>query len=542
MMNVKTKEFLPIASDLEVAATKDVSAANKDRSKCSQMGFVVLGAMLLAFCASQLYDGRGSVRSDAGSHLPTSRRLDGIAGNVEPVSRSEIAMSYEEFVEHIKVHCPECHVAPDFFGEYKDAIDVKPVSDPPMANAEAAEKAAAQALEQATKRAKDGQEALANAKSNKQNAQNFVEEKYIALNEKQEALRKREDALEDAKHEYDDADVDRDTEVNIVKDDIADAKQHLARLMDEKKQFFDHEENHYVEEPEECEDLEERKLEKEEVRECEDLILDILDSQERISWLEETTLPQAELEAKQLKEYWAEQVEATQKLHDADEKAQERALEELHLAKEKAEAAIKTLGEAAFDVAVAEAALAKAEAEAKAAAEAAKEAKAKTEAAADAAKRKAEQEAAGQLPSCVGPAECMGKSKNVCKRMQKQEGKCTWTGNFHGCAGSAECFGKTESICKRMMEKEGKCQWITKATTKVLPTCSSLKGERTDLRDSKKFCWHFKGEESSCQKSYLDSSSRGFIRLCKFDPTTSKCKGDKLFCEPEPAEPEQGLT
>merc|ERR1712196_215447 len=124
------------------------------------------------------------------------------------------------------------------------------------------------------------------------------------------------------------------------------------------------------------------------------------------------------------------------------------------------------------------------------------------------AKAKAEAEAkAKEQASCIGKPECLGKSKNVCKRMMQQEGKCTWTGGFHGCAGSAECFGKSEGVCKRMMEKEGKCQWIPNPTTEVepqvLPECSSLVGDKTDLRERNKFCWHLKRQEKSCENSFI---------------------------------------
>lgn len=33
-----------------------------------------------------------------------------------------------------------------------------------------------------------------------------------------------------------------------------------------------------------------------------------------------------------------------------------------------------------------------------------------------------------QVPACTGPAECMGKDKATCKRMQRQEGTCEWKG------------------------------------------------------------------------------------------------------------------
>merc|ERR1719235_622182 len=106
-MNFNKKEFVTPASDLELAVTKEVSAANKVSSNCSKMAFTLLGAMLVAVCMSQLYDGQSNTQ--VRSHVPTSRRLDGIPKDAEPTSNS------------------------------------------PTANAEASEKAAAQTLAEASK-------------------------------------------------------------------------------------------------------------------------------------------------------------------------------------------------------------------------------------------------------------------------------------------------------------------------------------------------------------------------------------------------------
>lgn len=63
-----------------------------------------------------------------------------------------------------------------------------------------------------------------------------------------------------------------------------------------------------------------------------------------------------------------------------------------------------------------------------------------------------------QVPTCTGPAECVGKDEATCMSL----GKCKWKGKrsfFPKCAGPPECIGKDKVTCKRMQQQEGKCKW-----------------------------------------------------------------------------------
>jgi len=694
MMSFNKKEFETPASDLELAVTKEVSAANKESSNCSKMAFTLLGAMLVAVCISQLYDGQNNVHDGVRSHVPTSRRLDGIPKDVEPTSNS------------------------------------------PTANAEAREKAAAQALAEALKNFEAATQDEANARQEKDEAQHTLEGFKEAAEKADSAKGEAEAVLEKAKSETESAVESIIKEQgeqggtalevpSIAKERADEAKRICAQpvvslelaprevvvslpgesgclksagvgqqliqnaqsgcarfeilkgsyLLGENlwmKQFrslddpdscldvfdgnnfklskctvpllcltittgtFDHDDGELTVKVNQGPEASYANYETEVSRwfskgqtfnKCYTNLLgvevestndwagtisitnngddqDVLthrivaigrtfSSGDRIAvHADSSGLSKARAYCERCQFYpskvdqgkvtqgysadftskvdqWARGSQAyTSKddqwevrhssgkrvqalvghrcsnLRDA-EAAEKTAVEALAEAARKADLA-KAVVEAALAKDDAEAALAKAVAEAaaktKAEEQAAAKAKAEEEAAAKAkaeeeaaAKAQAEKEeaakAAEEAARCVGPAECSGRSMNVCKR----EGKCTWTGVFHGCAGAAECLGKKEGVCKRMMEKEGKCQWIPKPSAEVLPKCSSLAGDKTNLKQTGKFCWHLKGRADLCATSYVSSSTNSFnkfIRMCRFEATTGKCKGDKLYCEP----------
>merc|ERR1712196_392852 len=74
-------------------------------------------------------------------------------------------------------------------------------------------------------------------------------------------------------------------------------------------------------------------------------------------------------------------------------------------------------------------------------------------------------DAPGECIGNRGQAECDDKDKNTCRQL-KREGKCKWllspkdrktpTGT---CLGEAECIGKTRRVCHRFRMQEGKCKW-----------------------------------------------------------------------------------
>lgn len=135
--------------------------------------------------------------------------------------------------------------------------------------------------------------------------------------------------------------------------------------------------------------------------------------------------------------------------------------------------------------------------------------------------------------TCEGPPECLGKSADVCQRMEEQEKKCTWTGKkaTEGCTGAPECLGKSEAICKRMMQQEGKCSWTP-------PTCAPLFG-KSDLRQKGQWCYHVKSQgKDVCQNSYVSLASEGDFKPCVWNDDKQTCKsGDVVQCAPPTSEP-----
>jgi len=553
-MSFNKKEFVTPASDLELAVTKEVSASNKESSNCSKMAFILLGAMLVAVCISQLCDGQNNVHDGVRPHVPTSRRLD-----------------------------------------------VEPTSNSPKANAEASEKAAAQALAEALKNSEAATQEEANARQERDDEQHKSE------------------GLQEAKEKADSAKVEKEAALEKAKGETESAVESI---------FFRYEqveggtcaEGQSIEFTGECEfavaflgihsspntgctiqsgskavckiaekvplSAKERADEKcaQPVVSLEPAPREVVVSlpgesgclksagvgQQLIQNAQsgcarfEIHLIGEKLSIKQFRslDHWGSCLDVSDgknfKLSECIAEGESQAFtnkgdqwEVRHSSGKRVQALAgwrcSNLRDAEAAEKTAAKALEEAEKEAKDASRPAEEAEkkrqeadqkllAKTEASGKAALAKDVAEAAlakavAEAARCVGPAECLGRSKNVCER----EGKCTWTGVSHGCAGSAECFGKKKGVCKRMMKKEGKCQWIPKPSAEVLPKCSSLAGDKTNLQQTAKFCWHLKGRADLCHTSYVSSSTNGFnkfIRMCRFEATTGKCKGDKLYCEP----------
>jgi len=668
-MSFNKKEFVTPASDLELAVTKEVSAANKESSNCSKVAFTLFGAMLVAVCLSQLYDGQNNVHDGIRSHVPTSRRLDGIPKDVEPTSNS------------------------------------------PTANAEASEKAAAQTLAEVLKNLEAATQDEANARQEKdklneaqhelEDLQKAAQKAALTKAEKEAASAKAEKALESAvesmffqyeqgeqggtcaegqsittakecsrAHEELGIHLSRSEEGSPSSTDVdgcstgpsekpickipkkANAPSSAKERADEAKRI--------CAQPVLSQELapgevvvslpgesgclksagEGQQLIPNAQSECARFQIEEADARNYKQGLPGgacadgqviTTLQECRSAIQKLGIIYHGEWTSAQSIYVYGCSIKHTSRNMLHFntntngalrssetpickctstapgpapspsnrkqfkSVDHSTACLDLFGGANFglrgchgnenqqfiskgdkwqvqshekfvqawgsremtecsnlrDAEAAEKTAAKAlkeaEQEATEASRAAEEAEnkrseadqklaAKTEASRKAALAKDVAEAAlakavAEAARCVGPAECLGRSKNVCER----EGKCTWTGVFHGCAGSADCFGKKKGVCKRMMEKEGKCQWIPKPSAEVLPKCSSLAGDKTNLRQTAKFCWHLKGRADLCHTSYVSSSTNGFnkfIRMCRFEATTGKCKGDKFYCEP----------
>merc|ERR1739848_510339 len=91
-------------------------------------------------------------------------------------------------------------------------------------------------------------------------------------------------------------------------------------------------------------------------------------------------------------------------------------------------------------------------------------------AAAKAAKEKAEAQAAAKAAKAKAEAEAAAKKKDeeAAKAQAEKEAAAK------RCVGPAECMGRTEAVCKRMMEKEHKCQWTSKSTATRTPPDTTL--------------------------------------------------------------------
>ena len=111
------------------------------------------------------------------------------------------------------------------------------------------------------------------------------------------------------------------------------------------------------------------------------------------------------------------------------------------------------------------------------------------------------------LPAeCVGPAECMGKGKNECDRMKKQEGKCKWEymkgnqtapGECVGKRGQPECDDKDKNTC-RMLAREGKCKWLPSPKNRKTPTGECL-GEAECIGKTRRVCHRMRQQEGKCR-------------------------------------------